>query len=129
MSAGEGRMKRVVDLADGREFLALGALVRRLVHPLTTGSRNVALSIALMPPGARVKRHRHEYEEAYYVIAGRGVMYLEGVGEIELIPDRAVYIPSDSIHGQVNTSPTDELRIICALSPPPIDGQVPELFE
>ena len=122
-------MRRVVEITDGSEFLALGAPVRRLVHPLTTGSRNIGLSIALMPPGGRVKRHRHEYEEAYYVVAGHGLMYLEGVGEIELVPDRAVYIPSNSIHGQVNTSSTDDLRIICALSPPPIDGQIPELFE
>jgi quercetin dioxygenase-like cupin family protein len=122
-------VKSVVEIAEGREFLALGAPVRRLVHPLTTGSRNLGLSIVLMPPGSRIKRHRHDYEEAYYVVAGRGLMYLEGVGDIELVPDRTVYVPANAIHGQVNTCDTDELRIVLALSPPPVDGQIPELFE
>ena len=122
-------MSFVVDIPGGREFLALGAPVRRLVHPLTTGSRELGVSIALMPPGSRIKRHRHPYEEAYFVTDGRGVMYLEGVGEIDLTPGRAVYIPSNMIHGQLNTSTTDELRIICSLSPPPVEGEIPELFE
>ena len=122
-------MNLVVDIADGREFLALGAPVMRLVHPLTTGSRQLGLSVALMPPGSRVKRHSHSYEEAYFVVEGHGLMYLEGVGEIELVPRRSVYVPAGTIHGQVNTSDTDDLTIVCALSPPPVDGEIPELVE
>jgi mannose-6-phosphate isomerase-like protein (cupin superfamily) len=122
-------MNCVIDIADGREFLALGAPVRRLVHPMTTGSREIGVSICLMPPGSRIKLHRHDYEEAYFVVAGRGLMYLEGVGEIELMPDRSVYIPSNMIHGQSNTSQSEDLKIVCSLSPPPVEGDVPEMFE
>jgi quercetin dioxygenase-like cupin family protein len=122
-------VKLVIDMDEGREFTALGAPVRRLVHPLTTGSKNVGVSIVLMAPGARIKRHRHSYEEAYTVIKGKGEMYLEGVGDIELKPGRSVYIPSNMIHGQVNTDVSEELQILCSLSPPPVEGEVPELFE
>ena len=64
----------------------------------------IGVSIVHMAPGERVKRHRrHEYEEAYYIIDGTGVMYLEGVGDIELFPGRSAHIPPRrSIHGQVN---------------------------
>lgn len=118
-----------VDVGEGRQFGALGAPVERLVHPSTVGSREIGVSIVLMAPGDRIKRHRHDYEEAYYVIEGNGLMYLEGVGEFELVPGRTVYIPAGSIHGQTNTSEDRELRILCSLSPPPPEGEVPELFE
>jgi quercetin dioxygenase-like cupin family protein len=120
---------RVVEIADGREFHGLGAPVVRLVHPKTTGSNQLGVSIALMPPGSVVKRHRHDYEEAYFVVDGTGVMFLDGVGDIDLHPGLSVYIPPNTIHGQVNTSQTHDLRIVCSLSPPPVEGEIPELFE
>jgi quercetin dioxygenase-like cupin family protein len=118
-----------VDVGEGRGFAALGAPVERLVHPATVGSSQLGVSIVLMAPGDRIKRHRHAYEEAYYVASGEGVMYLEGVGEFPLVPGRTVYIRPNAIHGQVNTSPDTELRILCSLSPPPVEGETPELLE
>ena len=91
--------------------------------------RQIGVSIAMHGPGDRVKRHRHPYEEAYYVIKGEGVMYMEGEGEIQLRPGRSVYIPPNTIHGQVNTSAENDLWILCSLSPPPPEGESPELFE
>jgi len=119
----------VVDIGEGRDFFGLGARVHRLVHPRTVGSEQIAVSVAMHGPGERVKRHRHPYEEAYYVIEGEGTMYMEGVGEIELRPGRSVYIPPNTIHGQVNTAADADLRILCSLSPPPAEGETPELFE
>ncbi len=119
----------VVDVGEGRDFMGLGARVHRMVHPKTTGSDQVATSIAMHGPGERVKKHRHPYEEAYYVIKGEGVMFMEGHEEIELRPGRAVYIPPETIHGQLNTSEDADLWILCSLSPPPVEGDVPELFE
>lgn len=118
-----------VDLGEGRDFNGLGARVERLVHPKTIGSKQLGVSMAHHAPGERVRRHRHPYEEAYYVVQGTGVMYLEGVGDIVLKPGRAVYIPPETIHGQVNTSQDETLLIICSLSPPPVEGDMPELFE
>jgi quercetin dioxygenase-like cupin family protein len=113
-------------LADGRRFFGLGAEVRRLVHPNTVGSRNLGVSICLMQPGDRIRTHRHPYEEAYFVIAGEGTMYLEDVGIIRLEPGISVYIASGKIHGQVNDA-SDPLSIVCSLSPPPPEGITPEL--
>jgi quercetin dioxygenase-like cupin family protein len=111
---------------DGRPFEALGSMVRRLVHPLTTGSTQLGVSVCLMQPGDRVRRHRHDYEEAYFVTSGHGRMYLEDVeGEIELVPGRAVYVAAGRVHGQVNDG-DEELVIVCSLSPPPIEGAEPD---
>jgi len=122
-------LRPVMDLGEGANFHGLGARVERLIHPTTVGSKAIGLSVAMMGPGEVVKRHRHFYEEAYFVVKGHGLMYLEGVGDVQLFPGRSVYIASMRIHGQVNTSSEDELQIVCALSPPPSMGDVPELFE
>lgn len=117
----------VVDVGGGRPFEALGAHVERLVHPLTSGSDHLGVSICVMQPGDRVHRHHHPYEEAYYVLEGTGTMHLEGIGVVPLVPGRAVYIAGDRVHGQVNDG-RGVLRILCALAPPPIEGQAP-LFD
>jgi quercetin dioxygenase-like cupin family protein len=118
----------VITEASGRPFMGLGALVTRLVHPSTVGSDRLGVSLARMEPGDRIKLHRHAYEEAYFVIEGEGIMQLEGEDDIALVPGVAVYVPPNLIHGQVNTS-SGPLRILCSLSPPPIEGEVPELME
>ena len=119
----------VIHVSSGRPFDALGAPVRRLIHPRTVGSDKLGVSIADMPPGSRVRRHRHTYEEAYFVISGTGRMYLEGEpGEIELAPGLLVYVAPGRVHGQVNDGP-EQLRILCSLSPPPVEGETPELMD
>ena len=113
---------------EGRLFDALGAPVYRLVHPLTVGSTNLGVSLCVMAPGDEIRRHSHEMEEAYYVTAGTGLMYLEGVGDVRLEPGLAVYIPSNRVHGQRNDGDVT-LEIVCALSPPPVDGAAPVFAE
>jgi len=115
-----------VRLEDGRPFTGLGAEVRRLIHPTTVGSENVGVSICLMEPGDEILTHRHDYEEAYFVVQGSGRMYLEGEPTIQLEPGLSVYIAPGRVHGQVNDG-TDPLHILCSLSPPPTEGVTPEL--
>ena len=111
------QQRLVMRLADGADYWALGVLVKRLVHPTTTGSVQLGVSICLMTPGEEVPIHRHPYEEAYFVVRGRGTMTLEGE-TIELVPDLSVYIPSNHYHGQKNTG-DEELVVLCSLAPPP----------
>ena len=115
-----------VRIEDGRLFTGLGAEVRRLVHPTTVGSENVGVSICLMGPGDEILTHRHDYEEAYFVVQGTGKMYLEGEPPIHLEPGLSVYIAPGQVHGQVNDGIVP-LHILCSLSPPPTEGVPPEL--
>jgi quercetin dioxygenase-like cupin family protein len=112
----------------GRLFDGLGAPVYRLVHPLTVGSRNLGVSLCLMAPGDEIRRHSHQMEEAYFVISGTGLMYLEGVGDLRLERGLAVYIPSNRVHGQVNDG-DEMLEIVCSLSPPPVEDEPPRFAE
>jgi len=117
-----------VRVEEGRPFHALGAPVVRLVHPKTVGSRSLGVSICLMDPGQSIRRHRHPYEEAYFVVRGSGTMYLEGEGQIRLESGLSVYVPPNTFHGQINDG-DEPLEIVCSLSPPPVEGDVPEFAE
>jgi quercetin dioxygenase-like cupin family protein len=97
----------------------------RLVHPRTVGSQQLGVSLCVMKPGERVRRHRHDYEEAYFVTAGTGRMYLQRHHEIELRPGMSVYVEPGRAHGQVNDG-HDDLIIVCSLSPPPVEGEPPD---
>jgi putative monooxygenase len=120
--------KLTIRVEQGRLFDALGAPVRRLVHPLTVGSQQLGVSLCTMAPRDEVRRHSHDYEEAYFVLEGTGVMYLEGVGEIRLESELSVYVPPNRVHGQVNDG-DGPLRILCSLSPPPVEGAPPRFSE
>lgn len=119
---------RTVRLEDGVRFDGLGAEVRRLVHPTTVGSTNLGVSICRMEPGEVVPRHRHAYEEAYFIVQGTGEMYLEGHEPIRLEPGLSVYIAEGEVHGQVNDG-RERLDIVCSLSPPPGEARQPEIVE
>jgi quercetin dioxygenase-like cupin family protein len=99
-----------------------------LPPPKTVGSVGLGVSVCDMPAGSRVQVHRHDYEEAYFVISGRGTMYLEGEGDIALRPELLVYVAPGRAHGQVNDG-DQPLRILCSLAPPPVEGEVPELLD
>jgi quercetin dioxygenase-like cupin family protein len=116
----------IIKEEDGRRFTGLGALVIRLIHPNTVGSKELGVSLVDMNSGDEIHRHRHSYEEAYYVLEGEGTMFLEGEGEIALVPGLSIYVPPNAIHGQVADAGR-RLRILCSLSPPPEEGDVPEL--
>ena len=118
----------VVRRDEGRRFDALGAPVYRLVHPKTVGSVGLGVSLCVMEPGQEVRRHRHAYEEAYYVLRGTGLMHLEGHDPIRLTPGLSVYVASNRVHGQVNDG-DETLEILCSLAPPPVEGEAPEFVE
>ena len=55
----------------------------------TVGSSQLGMSLCLMQPGDEIRRHSHDYEEAYYVLRGSGSMHIEGEPPIHLEPGLA----------------------------------------
>lgn len=110
-------MKNTVKISEGIEFRKIGGFVLRLVNPATTGSINIGTSMCYLNPGEEVIQHRHEYEEAYFILSGEGTMVLEGQ-TIRLEKNLSVYVPPNAMHGQKNDG-EEPLVIHCALSPAP----------
>jgi quercetin dioxygenase-like cupin family protein len=122
------RHSATIRAEEGRLFEALGAPVRRVIHPRTVGSRLLGVSLCQMAPGDEIRRHRHSYEEAYFVLHGTGSMFLEGEEEIRLEPGLAVYIAPERVHGQINDG-RELLEILCSLAPPPGEDDPPRFAD
>lgn len=118
---------------EGQDFRKIGGLLRRIIHPETIGSENVAMGIGYVNPGEELLRHRHTYEEMYYYLQGRGTMI---VGDAVLKAESGlfVYVPPNVPHHTINTG--DEPMVLLYSYWPPAaagdqivliteDGEVP----
>ncbi len=84
---------------------------RTLLSADRTPTGSLTLGIAELPPGPGARRlHRHPQVEAYYVVAGEGLVVVDGE-EHPVRPGSAVFIPGDVEHGAINTGETT-LRLL-----------------
>ena len=80
-----------------------GALAfRTLISGGLTSTRSLTAGVAHLDPNGWLALHRHLQTEIYYVVAGGGIVTLEG-DEQEVTAGSAVYIPGDAEHGIRNT--------------------------
>jgi mannose-6-phosphate isomerase-like protein (cupin superfamily) len=82
----------------------------------------------LAPGGAGLRPHRHAQPEIYYIVAGSGVITIDGV-DTQASAGMAIFIPGDAEHAVRNTGdgplrifyvfPTDRFGdVIYRFSPP-----------
>ena len=101
-----------------REFPAHhgGALSKPLVHPTTTGSRQMDYRISTYRPMAYVERHVHDVQEqVYHILDGEGLMELDDEKRVVRRHD-VVFIAPGTWHSIVNTGLGD-LTFIVATTP------------
>ena len=103
------------------EFTTLdGSRVLELMRPETQGARNLSLARATVAPGQRTLWHRHhESEEIYYVLAGEGILELEGQSDAVSLGDTRLIPPG--VEHRITCTSADSLVILCACSPPYAD--------
>jgi len=110
--------KYLVKIRDGADFRGRGVLVKRLVHPTTIGSNQLAVSICYLNPGEEVPAHEHGYEEAYFVLQGEGVMTVGDSPEFMITRYDSIYTPANTSHWTRNTG-DEPLVLLCSITPPP----------
>ena len=94
-----------------------GSRIIDILSPLNSSIRNQSLGEAHLEPGGITARHIHaESEEIYYIIAGAGVMYIEGE-EAQVKDGDAIIIPPGKEHRIRNTG-EKELVFLCMCAPP-----------
>ncbi len=71
---------------------------RTLFSQGATPTQGITCGVAELAPGDRLERHRHAPAEVYYVVAGEGIVFLEGE-EVAVKPGAAVFIPGMAEHG------------------------------
>jgi mannose-6-phosphate isomerase-like protein (cupin superfamily) len=88
------------------------ALSKALVHPETTGSRQIDYRISTYQPMAYVERHRHAVQEqVYHVLDGEGLME---IGEEKRVVRRndVIFLPPGVWHSIQNTGLGDLTFIV-----------------
>ena len=93
-----------------------GSKIRELMHPSVQGNKAQSLAEAIVPPGTRTKRHRHERsEELYHITAGRGRMFLGAEEFIVEVGDTVCIQPG--VAHCIEAIGQEALKILCCCSP------------
>lgn len=101
-----------------------GALSKLLVHPETTGSRHVDHRISTYAPKGYVAPHTHKIQEqVYHVLAGEGLMEIDGKRRVVREHD-VVFIPPGIEHALYNTG-LAPLTFIVVTTPVSDEGPAP----
>ena len=104
-------------LKDCEEFVAGDACHLRELLNAKTDKRayRYSLAHAIVKPGITTKPHSLKTSEVYYILAGQGIMHVDG----ESAPVRAghtVYVPPDATQYIENTGEAD-LVFLCIVDP------------
>jgi len=96
---------KVIKVNEIKTKKILGGPIKPVVNPKTVGSKNLVFALGVFDVGDGLVPHIHpESEEVYYVIRGRGTVYIsKEKREISTEPDMALYIPPRTIHAVKNT--------------------------
>jgi mannose-6-phosphate isomerase-like protein (cupin superfamily) len=96
---------KVIRAGDVRTEKILGGPIKPIVNPKTVGSKNLVFALGVFNPGEGLVPHIHpQSEEVYYVIQGKGTVYVgEEREETPIEPEMTLYIPPGTIHAVTNT--------------------------
>src|SRR5262245_38716890 len=75
---------------------------RTLISAGKTDSYGLTMGLCEIPPGARLIRHRHAEEEAYYILSGEGQMEINQESQ-RISPGMAIFIPGNAEHALTNS--------------------------
>ena len=87
---------------------------KTLISAGLTRSDSLTLGIALLAPGETLRPHRHEQAEAYLVLAGSGIVTIDGSAHV-VGPGAGVFIAGNAVHSVESTGRTD-LRVAYVLA-------------
>ena len=90
--------------------------IREILAPRNSAIVAQSLAEATLSPGAKTQAHQHpRTEEIYYILAGKGLMAIEGEQREVSIGD-GIAIPAGKRH-QIWNSGTEDLVFLCCCVP------------
>ena len=111
-------MKKIVSqLADVKPYLTKDqSMIYELMHPAQQGNTAQSLAMAVVPPGVTTLRHKHlQSEEIYYVLSGKGRLFLDHENWLVGEGDSVCILPGQC--HQIENTGTQDLKIFCCCSP------------
>ena len=100
------------EIEDWGESGRHGVSWRTLLSADRTPTNSLTVGTAEIQPGApdELHLHRHEPAEAYYILAGTGVVSIDGVLH-DICAGSTIFVPPNSVHAVGNTGP-DVLKLL-----------------
>lgn len=107
----------VKDLKDCSKTIACdNTSLREILHPTKERIEiNYSLAHAVVKPGEASLPHRLKSSEVYYILEGKGMIYIDGESE-EVGSGQVIYIPPNSIQ-YIRNIGDDDLRFLCIVDP------------
>ncbi len=79
------------------------------------GAPNFSFRVFTLEPKGYTPKHRHPYEHVNYIISGKGTIYSEEKGELEIQAGDFILVLPDELHQYKNTSESEPFVMICAV--------------
>ena len=89
---------------------------RILIDEETSGAKHFSLLVNTSRAGAKGSEHSHDVEHCWYVLSGKGTMYLEG-NSYRIEPQMAIYTPAHMLH-KIDVDPEEDLTYVVIYAPP-----------
>jgi quercetin dioxygenase-like cupin family protein len=89
---------------------------RILVDEETSGARHFSLLVNTSRAGAKGSEHTHDVEHCWYILSGKGTLYLDGKS-YRIEPRTAIYAPAHVLH-KVDVDPEEDLPYVVIYAPP-----------
>jgi mannose-6-phosphate isomerase-like protein (cupin superfamily)/NAD-dependent dihydropyrimidine dehydrogenase PreA subunit len=95
---------------------------RILLDEASCGARHFSLLVNTIRAGVKGSPHRHEVDHGWYVLSGRGTLYLAGQA-FALAPETAMYCPAGMMHA-IDADPEEDLNFVVIYAPPGPEQQL-----
>ena len=89
---------------------------RVLIDEEISGAKHFSLLVNTMNAGVKGSEHKHDVEHCWYILSGRGTMYINGE-PFEIGPEMGVFAPANVLH-KIDVGPDEDLTYVVIYAPP-----------
>ena len=93
-----------------------GTEIRQILHPNNTlNGIRYSLAHSTIKPGKKSKLHKMKTTEVYFVLEGKGILYIDDE-PINIEKHQSIFVPPFSLQCLENTE-NEELKVLCIVDP------------
>ena len=100
---------------------------RVLIDEESSGAKNFAFLVNTSHAGALGTAHKHEVEHCFYILSGKGTMYIDDE-KFDIVPEMAIFVPSGAYH-KMDIDPEEDMTRIVIYAPPGPEQKLKQLGE
>lgn len=110
--------KLIVSLKDAVTGVLHGGAgtFRVLVDEEISGAKNFSLLVNTSKAGTKGEEHKHTVEHCWYILSGRGTVYLDGKS-FSIEPKMAIYVPANMLH-KLDVETDEDITYVVIYAPP-----------